>query len=231
MKKNKKPLPKAAVYGLIVVGAIVIAFVGNMMLIGPQKSQAADLKKQADDARAQAQALRAEASSRSSTPKIHVADVYRLQKAMPSTQDMPDLLLELNAVAGDAGIELDQISPQGAVPGAGFEMVPIHLTFDGNFYTVTDLLYRLRNLVSVHHGRLDASGRLFSVSAITLTPSSDKLTADVTVNAYVYGAAPAAPAPVPGTPGAPASTDTTSTTTTPAPAPAPGATAAGAPSG
>lgn len=232
-KKQRKPLPKAAVFALMVVGAIVVVFGGRMLLVGPQNAKAADLKKQADAARAEATQRRSDAQTRNAAPKIHVADVYRLQKAMPSTVDMPDLLLELNAVARDAGITLDTISPQGPTPGAGFQMVPIHLTFDGNFYTVTDLLFRLRNLVSVHHGRLDASGRLFSVDTITLTPNGAKLTTDMTVNAYVYGgtAAPAVPGAVPGAPAAPGSTDSTATTTTPAPAPSDGSAASGAPSG
>jgi hypothetical protein len=225
--KQKKPIPKAAVIALIVVGALVVGFVGRMVLITPQKTKAAGLTKQAADTRAQIAALQQEARDRSGTPKIHFADVYRLQKAMPSSLGMPDLLLELDSVARDAGIALDQISPQAAVPAGPYQMYPIHLTFDGNFYTVTDLIYRLRNLVSVHHGRLDATGRLFSVDKITLTPKGQKLGADITVNAYVYSPVPVAPAVVPGAP-VPvpgASTDPSAT------APSSTATAAGATSG
>jgi hypothetical protein len=204
-----------------------------MVLIAPQKAKAASLTKQAADTRAQIATLQQEVRDRNSMPKIRVADVYRLQKAMPSGLHMPDLLLELDSVARDAGITLEQIAPSGAVPGGAFQKYPIHLTFDGNFYTVTDLLYRLRNLVSVHHGRLDASGRLFSIDQVTLTPKGTTLGADITVNAYVYGGtAPAAPAPVPGATPAPGATTGAATTTPTSPtAAASGATAAGAPNG
>jgi hypothetical protein len=226
--KKKKSLPKAAVIGLIVVGALVVGLVGRMVLISPQKAKAASLTKQAADTRAQIATLQQEVRDRNSVPKIRVAEVYRLQKAMPSAPDQPDLLLELDGVARDAGIVLDQIGPQVCMPTGSYSKCPVHLTFDGTFYTVTDLLFRLRNLVSVHNGRLDASGRLFSVDQVTLTPKGKILGADITVNAYVYGGTPPpAPAPVPG---ATTSTDTTATATTPAPA-ASGATAAGAPSG
>jgi type IV pilus assembly protein PilO len=150
-----------------------------------------------------------------SAPKIRVADIYRLAKAMPSETDMPDLVLELSQLARDTGIRFDSISPQPAVPIGSYTVLPISVTFNGTFYDLADLLYRLRSLVNVHGGRLDATGRLFTVDTLSFGESPLKfprIQATLVIDAFVYGTGGAAPSTP--TPAAPTSTDTTSTTTT-----------------
>jgi Tfp pilus assembly protein PilO len=153
-------------------------------------------------------------------PEIKTADLYSLAKAMPSTVDIPNLLLELDQVARSAGVTLSSISPGAPAPSStgGFSTVSINLSFSGDFYSLTDMLYRLRSLVAVRNGALQTSGRLFSVGTVALAPagSGGQLNATVTVDAYVYGAAPGATAVAPVTPAA-TGTDTTGTTTTAAP--------------
>ncbi len=109
---------------------------------------------------------------------IRTADLYRLAKAMPATADMPDLLLELDQVARAAGVSVGSIAPGAPTQGTGFSVLPLSLTFTGDFYSLTDLLYRLQRLVDVRHGDLDARGRLFSVSSVALTPTGTGRTAD-----------------------------------------------------
>ena len=61
-----------------------------------------------------------------------------------------------------------------------------------------NFLYRLRNLVGVHQGVLDATGRLFSVDSISFDEGDLKfpdVKATLTVSAYVFG--DGTPAPVP----------------------------------
>ena len=132
---------------------------------------------------------------------------------MPDQIDMPGVLLELSRVARESGIEFDSISPQGAAPVSGYSSLPIALEFDGNYYELSDFLFRLRNLVRVRSGQLDAQGRLFVVDSISFgesTHSFPRIKASLTVHAFVYG-----DVSTPTTPAAtPASTDTTATTTT-----------------
>ncbi len=69
---------------------------------------------------------------------------------MPSILDMPDLLLELDQTASAAGVSLTSIAPTApATDPAGYSTVKVALNATGNFYSLTDLLYRLRNLVYV----------------------------------------------------------------------------------
>jgi hypothetical protein len=68
----------------------------------------------------------------------------------------------------------------------------------------------------VHGGRLDASGRLFDVDTLTFTvPASGfpQISAELYVDAYVYGSTAPPVAAAPTTTGT-TTTDTTATTTT-----------------
>ncbi len=103
--------------------------------------------------------------------------------------------------------------------GTPYSTVGLQITFTGNFYSLTDLLYRLNSLVSVRDGELDASGRLFSVTTIGLSPigNGNGLKATVDVTAFVYGEPPGSqPAPA-VTPSTTDTTGSTGSTTTPAP--------------
>jgi Tfp pilus assembly protein PilO len=223
VKKGLK-LSKTGKIALIVGGDLVLLLMGWFMLVAPQRDTARSIAN--STAATQLQIAEAKKPAVSMTPaavqqpEILTANLYNLAKAMPSTMDTPDLLLELSQVARAAGVKLSAIQPgqpSTAASATGFSTVPINLTFSGDFYSLTDVLYRLRSLVSVRDGELVTSGRLFSVNTVGLTPAdgSSQLAAAVTVNAYVYGGTPAAPAAV-----TPAVTETTTTHTTTTPAPA-----------
>lgn len=218
-------LPSKATIALIVGGDLLLLLIGWFMLISPQRTTAATITQATAAAEAQiVEAKRPVVPQKPAAaveqPEIQTADLYSLAKAMPSTVDMPNLLLELDQVARSAGVTLSSISPSPAATDAtgGFSTVGINLAFSGDFYSITDMLYRLRSLVTVRNGELQTSGRLFSVGTIGLAPSGagGGLDATVTLNTYVYGGATAAAPVAPVTP-TDTGTDTTSTSTTPAP--------------
>jgi type IV pilus assembly protein PilO len=227
--KARKPLPPAALIGVIVGAILVVALAGWFLLVRPQGAKVTDLKRQATDVEQRIQAYHQQVAAARSAPKIEVADVYRLAKAMPSKTDMPDLMLELSQLARDTGIRFDSISPQAAVAVGSYQVLPITVTFNGNFYNLSDFLYRLRSLVSVHAGRLDATGRLFAVDTLTFNESPlrfPQIQATLVIDAFVYGAGAPVPTAIPTPTETTTSTTTTTTTTESAPS---GASATGAP--
>jgi type IV pilus assembly protein PilO len=213
--KNAKSLSQNALIGIVVGGVLVFGLAVWFLLVHPQGGKLNNLKRQATDVQEKIDAYHQQVAAARSTPKIEVADVYRLAKAMPSKTDMPDLLLELSQLARDTGIRFDSISPQTVAAVGSYSVLPISVTFNGNFYNLSDFLYRLRSLVSVHGGRLDATGRLFAVDTLSFNESDLKfpqIQATLVIDAFVYAAAPApavAPAATP-----PASTPTTTAATT-----------------
>jgi Tfp pilus assembly protein PilO len=209
--KNKPTRP--AIIVLVVVGLIAYLALGYLLLISPQRSKSSDLKKQVATTEAQIDQYRTLSAQAKAAAPIRVADLFRLEKAMPDEVDMAGIVLELSRIAGDTGISFESITPQGVVTAPGYQVLPVSLVFDGNYFELSDFLYRLRSLVRVRTGRLATSGRLFVVDSISFAESEKsfpRIQASLIVNAYVYG-----DAPVPGAPTTPAPATTTPAATTP----------------
>jgi Tfp pilus assembly protein PilO len=210
-----RKIPRGTAIALIIGGDLVLLVLGWFMLVAPQRATAKSNARAAAAAEvqvieAQRPAVPLQPTTQPKQPEIRTAYLYKLSKAMPMTTDMPNLLLELNQVVRSAGVELASISPAPIDPSG---VTGITLAVDGDFYSLTDLLYRLRSLVTVRDGSLDVSGRLFAIKAVSLTPSGvgTTLNASVSLNTFTFGAAAAAAAAPVATPTA---TDTTGATTT-----------------
>jgi Tfp pilus assembly protein PilO len=237
MKKKLAALDIRIQFGAIAFLLLLFAYGAYTMVVAPQGVKAAKLQKQADAVQFQIYQRRAQIKKGLHPPTIETADLFRLARAMPDRTDMPGIILTLSDLARSAGIRFDLIEPVtgGTIASGSYETDRIHLLFNGDFYGLSDFLYRLRNLVTVHDGKLEVSGRLFNTDTVTfnvLANSFPKISAELFVNAYVYGAtAPPAPA-APTTTNPDGTTTTSPTTTTPAAstdtAPPDGATAAGA---
>lgn len=213
MRTTKQRLPLWAQIALVVVGVLVVGAAAYFGLIRPKKAEAARLQTETSAAKAQLSAYYAKSAEAKGQPKIRSADLFRLAKAMPGQADMSGVLLQLNQIAADTGITFQSIAPQNSVPISGYQAVPIHLTFQGNFYNLVDFLFRLRNLVDVEHGQLDATGRLFAIDTLSFDEAQGgfpQISATLTVDAFVYGTL----TPATATPTTTTSTTTTSTTTT-----------------
>ena len=229
---KSRGLPQPVLIAVIVFGFLLAGVGGYMMLIRPQHAKAADLDTQIADTNSAIDAARALTLEAKKGAQIRVADLYRLTKAMPDQADMAGILLQLNQVAEDSGITFDLINPSTtATPISGYLAIPITVEFTGNFYDLSDFLYRLRNLVGVHHGVLNATGRLFTVDSITFNQGTEnfpQVKATLTVSAYVFGDGTAPPVPNGLTPTGTAPASPAIGDTQPVPAAPAGATAVGA---
>jgi hypothetical protein len=174
--------------------------------------------------------------------KVRVADLFRLTKAMPDQPDEAGIVLELTNVARQSGIDFQSIAPQASTPLSGYQVIPITVIFNGNFFQLTDFLFRLRNLVDVRRGALAADGRLFTVDSVQFNQGKLKfpqVQATLTVDAYIYGtgatvsAPPQTQATTTGSSGTTTSATTTtpSSTTTPSTTTTPSASATSSPTG
>ena len=202
---NKQRIPKPAAIALVIVGLLVVAALGYFVLISPKRSAAAELSARITATESEIQARRIAQRETPTAEPIRAADLFRVTKAMPNKYDMPGVLLELNRIARETGIRFESITPQDGTDAGGYLRQPIDLVFEGNFYELSDFLYRVRTLVSVHNGELRATGRLFTVRSLSFVEGErafPQIKATLGVDAYVYGtgdpsAAPATPAPAP----------------------------------
>ena len=202
----------------VVAGVLVLVLmVGYFALIAPKNSTAASLKKQTAAVQEQIDRNRSTAFTQA-LPAVRSAPIFSLAKAMPTQLETPNVILQVNQLAVDSGITFDEIAPNGgsaasASPTATtdpFAAEPIEVKFSGSFYNLLAFLQRLRNLVRVENGHLNATGRLFDVSDIAFAAGPKgfpQIQATLTLNAFV----PQQPQTELTAPG---STDTTSTGTT-----------------
>ena len=202
-----------------IVGVLILVYVagGYFMLVSPKKAESKRLDEEIATTSVELQNALAATAVQDDTQPIAVADIFRLSVAMPSTPDMPGILLELSRIADETGIRFKSITPQTTLPTAGYQVVPIDVAFDGSFYALSDLLFRLRTLVTVRRGELHAAGRLFAVSSVDFSESErgfPLLSANLKLNAYVYGLT-SAPSAVPPPAEAPPATTTEGAVTPP----------------
>ena len=67
--------------------------------------------------------------------------------------------------------------------------MPIQLVFRGNYYELSDFLFRLNNLVRKRDGKLDVDGRLYAVDSVDFSKGDgNTLAAQISTTAFIYGA-------------------------------------------
>jgi Tfp pilus assembly protein PilO len=192
MRKLPPPLRAALVVAVLALGA----FAAYRLLVSPERERADAISRQIDDVRGQIEEAQG-GSSAPGAPSVRIADLFRLSRAMPDRPDIPNVLLQLSQIANETGITFQSITPHDPEPLSGYERIPIDLVFQGHFYDLSDFLYRLRSLVGVHDGRLNADGRLFAVQSVMFEEGDLKfpqVRAKLTVDAYQFDDTTAAPA-------------------------------------
>lgn len=221
----KKRMSRRAQVALVVVALVAVAVLGYLAVIAPKRATASALERDTAATQARIAEYRAATPAKQAVLAAKATEVFKLAKAMPDTTDMSGVVLELAQLAGDTGIEFDAITPGAPTTGTGYQALPITVVFRGNYYTLTDFLYRLRSLVAVRDGRLSARGRLFAVDSLTFSEDEKQrfphVKTELTVTAFVYGGgadgaagADAAPTGDSTAPTASSTTTTGSTTST-----------------
>jgi type IV pilus assembly PilO-like protein len=227
-------VPTSAKAGVLLAALVAALLVGWFVVIAPKRSEALKLTQQIDDTRTQIDVAQGGGSG-TQPQRIRVADLFELSRAMPDRADIPSVLLQLSEISAETGVTFQAITPHDPVQLGGYQQIGIELVFQGHFYDLSDFLYRLRNLVGVRQGVLDATGRLFSVDSISFDEGELKfpqVQARLTVSAYVFGDGTLTFAPTaPATTGQGASSTTTppaESDSQPIPVSPPGASAVGA---
>lgn len=193
---------------------VLILVIGWFALVAPQRSNAASASAQQQDVQSRLAALTGASQSPTTQPAIHTSDLYALDTALPSQEDQPDLLFEIDRLAKASDVEVMGVTPQALQATTSYTVRPINIQLSGSYFRLTRFLRSVRILVSERQGRLIANGPLFAVTSVAVTPATTSTakgtkiqgeTANVGLAAFYYGI-------VGGV--APSSTTTTDTTTT-----------------
>jgi hypothetical protein len=186
-----KDISPRTAYVLTGVGFLLFLVLGWVLLIGPQRDEAASLDGEIEATRV---LLAAPVPEPEEVLDPEVANEL-LTQAMPDEVGMPEVIVELNRLASEAGVRLDSIAPASPVAQPTYQQQPLNVTLQGSFFGFNDFLRRLRAEVGIVNGQVEGSGRIFGVDSITFAegqPQFPNLTATLTISTAF---APVAPAP------------------------------------
>jgi Tfp pilus assembly protein PilO len=191
-----------ALKALAAAAVLVYALALWFLVVSPKRSDAARARDELTAAETRLASAR-QAAQRPVERGVHVADVLRLAKAMPSSADQAGLVLELSRLAERSGLELRALTPTDPTAGTdGVALIPVTVSVEGRFRQITRFLSRVRTLVVVRNGNVRAKGRLLGVESVDLTESTTsgfpRVEGTVVVHAFVYDG-PIAPAETPDT--------------------------------
>jgi hypothetical protein len=154
---------------IVVVGLVVLAVLGAgwMLLVSPERKQAAELESKVASARQELQSAQAQATSARSAQGRYVEaykSIVSLGKAVPPLDEVPSLIYELDQASNQRNIEFNSISSGGAAAGtsgggtagsataatpAAFTQMPFTFIFKGSFFGLDHLLSQIDGFAKV----------------------------------------------------------------------------------
>ncbi len=204
-------MSRRTLYILAVVGLVVVLAAYYFLILSPLRTQISETDAQIaaeQQTLAQNQAKLAHMEQTKAEAAQNQAYMLELGKMMPETAEIPSLLLQIQDLATESGIDFMTISPSEPKSSGAYEVISLGLSLQGTFFDVNDFLYRAEQMVA-------GPGRLLAVKSVSLSISGDPyqssplLGADVDILAFKR-------IPVAATPATKATLKNTTTTTVPA---------------
>ena len=183
--------------GLAIAAGVLLLGVAWFLVVSPQQSKANDLATQVAASQQELAQRRTALATPSAAVTVKPSDLYRLTKALPNDTDMPSILIDVDRTARQNHLSFTSLTPGPQVLGTSYIAQPVTVVVQGRFGALSSFLGDLRRLVKVRDGRLDARGRLYSISKVDITDPDAGSTfpfvkATVTLNAYSFNSAPPA---------------------------------------
>jgi Tfp pilus assembly protein PilO len=155
---------------LMGLGLVVFAVLVWFFVLSPIRGNISATQADIDDQQSKvsmARATLAQAAETKAEGKRNQARLLELAKMMPTSDELPSLLLQIQDLADQSGIDFISITPGEAteVDGADFSILPLDLTFTGTFFDLSDFVYRAEQMVA-------GPGRLLAIKSIGLALSS-----------------------------------------------------------
>jgi Tfp pilus assembly protein PilO len=199
---------------IIVIAALAVVAAGWLLAVAPEREQATKLGAQVSAARsALATAESGVTSARSAQAGYAAAyaSLVSLGKAVPTGQEVPSLIYQLEQASNQKHVEFASITSSGgaassssasssaSTAAAGFTQMPFTFTFNGSFFDLYNLFQQLNGFtLRTASGGLQVSGRLLTIQSVKLAPatssagsgkgSGGQLTGTITATAYVLPA-------------------------------------------
>ncbi len=147
--------------GVALVAVVAVAW---FFLISPLRADIADTNasiSEQQDKLSQLQAKLAQSQATRAEGQKNQARLMELAKMVPQANQVPSLLVQIQDLADQAGIDFLSVVPGEATESDGFKIVPLQLQFTGTYFDLSDFAYRVEQLVAT-------PGRLMTVKSVQL---------------------------------------------------------------
>jgi hypothetical protein len=162
---------------IVIVGLAVLAILaaGWLLLVSPERQQAAQAQGQVETARQKLQSAQAQVANARTAQTSYssaYASVVRLGKAVPPQQEVPSLIYELEQASNERSIDFNSItsgssggssaasSTAATAAATGFSQMPFTFIFKGSFFGLAHLLHQIDGFA-----RITAAGGAMSTAA------------------------------------------------------------------
>jgi len=154
----------------LILGALVIVIIAVLawfFLLNPIRSDISDTEdaiEEESDLLMTARGKVAQAEATKAEGKRNQARLLELAKMVPASEEVPSLLLQIQDLADQAGIDFITITPGTAVDSQTEEyaILPLDLEFEGSYFAVGDFISRAEQMVG-------GPGRLLTVKSLELS--------------------------------------------------------------
>lgn len=152
---------RMALIGVALIAIIALAW---FFLLSPIREDIASTATQIEDARgslAAAQAKLAQAEITRQEGKKNQSRLIELAKMVPADQEIPSLLVQIQDLAVQSGIEFMSITPGAPLEQVDYRVIPMSVEFTGTYFDLSDFIYRAEQMVA-------APGRLLTIKNMNL---------------------------------------------------------------
>jgi Tfp pilus assembly protein PilO len=191
---------------IVVIAALAVVAAAWLLVVAPEREKATKLGAEVSTAQSQLSSAEGEVSAARSAEvgyPAEYASLVNLGKAVPTSQEVPSLIVQLAQATNEKNVEFTSFTSSGssaAASSASFSAMPFTFVFNGSFFDLSDLIQQLNHFTTrTSAGSLQVSGRLLTIQGISLAPggsSSSKpnaqMTGTITGSAYVLPASQAA---------------------------------------
>jgi Tfp pilus assembly protein PilO len=202
---------------IVVIAALAVVAASWLLFVAPEREKATKLGAEVSTAQSQLSSAEGEVSAARSAEvgyPAEYASLVNLGKAVPTSQEVPSLIVQLAQATNEKNVEFTSITSGGSSSGssasssaaasAAFTAMPFTFVFNGSFFDLYDLFQQLNHFtLRTSSGSLQVSGRLLTIQAVSLAPGgsssgsskpSGQMTGSITATAYVLPASQAASA-------------------------------------
>jgi hypothetical protein len=229
---------------VVIVGVVAAIAASWILVVSPKRDQAAKLETQVASAQQKLDTARAQLTQNAAAGRQYASNygaLARLGEAVPATDDIPSLIIQLQNAADGARVDFQSLqngSGSGGAAAAAAATAPasgtastgasaatgkqLTFSFSGSYFQLSNFFNKVQHFVTPNGNGVLVRGRLISLNSVSLTPASGgfpQITAQITATIYTEAAPSGSTGAATGGSSASSSTQSTSGSSSPTPAP------------